>query len=362
MRHAFSISIWATLSILFLTGCSEEARKRLEPTPIAVGSLNQLAVIADDDIWDGPVGDSINYYFGSAFPILPQPEPLFDLRHFTAEGLELEPARRELKAYLIVGDIGNISSGTGNMVANAIGSEKVARAMDDPTYSTNVGRDRWAKGQLLVYLFANGEENLADQVVKKFPSIAKAIQNQYQEQIDASVYLGGANNAVVNEIQDSFGLYMKIPSDYRINLVDKDFMWIVKEGDVAIYNIMIHERPYTSQDQFKKDNMIALRDTLGKYISTTIPGTYMQINDIDLPVLSQSMQMAESYAIEARGIWEMVGDFLGGPFVSYQILDEVNGRLVFIDGFILAPNEKKRNFMLYLEHILHSIALKRSAN
>ncbi|MCB0684879.1 MAG: DUF4837 family protein [Saprospiraceae bacterium] len=352
-------TVWGVLIVLvifIISSCTDEARKRLEPTPNAIGSLNQLAIIADEDVWDSAIGDSINYYFGSAFPILPQPESLFDLKHFTTDDLDAEHTRKELKAYLIIADISDEHSSTAAMVMEDLGSEKIARALQDTSFHTSMGRDRWAKDQVIVYLFANGKRELARQVVKRFPSIAKIIQEQYRKQIDATVYLGGEDNAIINQISQTFGIHLAIPKEYRIMpLEDENTMWLMRENELIITNILIHKMPYKNQDQFKKDKIIALQDTLGKkYISSTIEGSYMRTNDQDLPVYTQSMTLGGAYAVEARGIWEMEGDFLGGPFLSYLILNEAKGELIFIDAFVLAPGERKRNQMLYLEHIISS--------
>ncbi len=348
---------------LILAGCTEEARKRLEPTPIAIGSLNQLAVIADDELWQGALGDSLNFYFGSAYPILPQPEPLFDLKHFTVEGLNSEPTRKELKAYLIIADLSNSSSSTTQMVMEDLGAEKVRKSKEDPSYSTNMGRDRWAMDQLVVYLFAHGEDALKEQLVTKFPAIAKVVQNQYREQIDATAYLGGVNNVAINRVREKLGVYLKVPIDYEIIVDQEEVIWLKRESDVATSNILLQVVPYKTQDQFSKESIIHLRDSLGRrLISSTLEGSYMRTNPVDLPVFTQTIQMANAFAVEARGIWEMEGDFLGGPFVSYLVLDEKRNNLVFMDGFVLAPSERKRNFMLSIEHILKSLTLDASTN
>ena len=64
-----SASRYSVIGLVFiiasLLGCTDETRKRLEPTPTAAGSINQLAIIADQELWDGPIGDSISCYFGS---------------------------------------------------------------------------------------------------------------------------------------------------------------------------------------------------------------------------------------------------------------------------------------------------------
>ena len=244
-----------------------------------------------------------------------------------------------------------------------IGSEKVRRAKEDETYTINVGHDRWAMDQVLVYFFAFGEDNLTDQLVSRFPAIAKIIQDQYENQIDATAYLGGLNNIAVNAIREKMGCYLKVPVDYKIVVEEDETIWLKRETDAATTNILMHHLPYRSQDQFSKEFIIGLRDSLGKkLISSTIEGSYMRTNPIDLPVFTQSIQLANNYTLEARGIWEMEGDFLGGPFLSYLILDEKNESLVFVDAFVLAPSERKRNMMLSLEHIISSIELESGTN
>jgi hypothetical protein len=40
-----------------------------------------------------------------------------------------------------------------------------------------------------------------------------------------------------------------------------------------------------------------------------------------------------------------------------MVLDEPNSELLFIDAFVLAPGERKRNQMLYLEHIVSTLKI-----
>ncbi|MBX2815003.1 MAG: DUF4837 family protein [Saprospiraceae bacterium] len=351
-------SAYLLIAICLLVGCTEEARKRLEPTPIAISTLNQLAVIADQEMWDGPVGDSIRYYFASAFPILPQPEPLFDLKHFTPAELESEPTRRELKAYLILADLSQNSSTTGDMIRTDLGPQKVDRALTDESYNVSVGKDKWASDQIIVYLFAPDKELLTQQVVNRFPTITKVIQKKYERQIDATVYLGGPDNIITNKVKDIVGISLKMPREYIVAVEQDNLIWLRNDRDEAINNLIISRFPYTSQSQFSTDNIISLRDQYGKaLVSSTAQDSYMTTNDVDLPVVDQQIQLADSYAIEARGIWEMVGEFMGGPFLSYLVLDEKASEVIFIDAFVFAPGKRKRDYMLQLEHIVSSLEL-----
>ena len=85
------------ISLCFLTlgSCNDEVANQFSPKPSALGRLNEIEIISDDEIWDGPTGDSIRYYFGSSYPIMPTPEPIFDMRQFSPRDLTQEPLRKD---------------------------------------------------------------------------------------------------------------------------------------------------------------------------------------------------------------------------------------------------------------------------
>lgn len=81
-RNTNHFHITALLGILMLASCGPEMTKTMESKGTALGRLNEIVVIADDALWESAVGDTFRFYFESAYPILPAPEPLFDIRHF----------------------------------------------------------------------------------------------------------------------------------------------------------------------------------------------------------------------------------------------------------------------------------------
>ena len=87
----------------------------------------------------------------------------------------------------------------------------------------------------------------------------------------------------------------------------------------------------------------------------------MQVNDIDLPMIVSATEINGNYALEARGIWEIKNDYVGGSFISYAMLNKDRTELLLADGFIHAPGKEKRNFMLYLEHALKTIDFEQLA-
>ena len=84
--------------------------------------------------------DSIQYYLSSAYLILPQPEPIFDLRHFTPEDLQAVQMRKNFRSYLFIGNLGNKTSETANWIKQDLGSEKVRRAQEDKNFNISISR------------------------------------------------------------------------------------------------------------------------------------------------------------------------------------------------------------------------------
>ncbi|MCB0546950.1 MAG: DUF4837 family protein [Phaeodactylibacter sp.] len=351
-------AIWfASFLIAFLLqSCSEETQRGLRPIPTAFGNLNEIVVIMDADMWDGAIGDTLRYYYSSAYPLLPQPEPIFDLRFFTPEELNKDPLRKELRTYLVVGNLNDRNSPATKMIINDIGEEKARKAKEDKDYNSALGRDKWAKGQLLIYEFGYSEDELMAVLKENFPAVRKRVNEHDSKKVDAYVYLNGQNKRLEEEIKEDMGVSMRIPSDYFRAINDDEIIWIRRETDETSSSIILKKIPYTDRSQLTKENIIALRDSIGrKYISSTLPNTYMQTNGVDLPVLAYVTKINGYYTLEARGIWEIVEDYMGGAFVSYLILNPNTNELLFVDGFLHAPGEDKRDLMQYIEHIIRTL-------
>jgi len=337
----------------------------MAPLPLAVGNANEIRIVCDQENWDGPLGDSIRYHFQSPFLILPNPEPMFDLKHFTAEEVLNNVLRRNLRTFVFVGDLSNTESATTKLMMQDVNGEKLRRAKEDPTYNTMIGKNKWATGQIMVYLFANDMPTLYKNVREKFPTIGRRINDFDQIKIQKSAYVYGESNLLNGKVKKLMNLDMHIPSDYELALEQSspsklqqggqtledavpgiDFIWMKRQTDKDLSNIMAYSIPYTSKDQFKKQYIIDLVNQVGKdYISSTIEGSYLIVNDVDLPVFKTDLTINGSYAVEIRGVWEMENDFMGGPFISYLIHNEKEGRLVLLSGFIYAPSQDKRNYM-----------------
>ena len=64
----------------------------------------------------------------------------------------------------------------------------------------------------------------------------------------------------------------------------------------------------------------------------------------------------EPYTIKTEGLWKLEGDFMGGPFVSYTLLDTRHNKIITIDGFLYAPSDTKRDLMRQVEAVIKTAA------
>jgi len=358
MKKIIVKSIFLSFVVLMF-GCSAEVRDKLTPTPNAMGKVNEIVVIADKSIWEGPVGDSLQYYLSSAYLILPQPEPIFDLRHMTPEDLLEVPIRKNFRSYLFIGNLANATSPTSNMIKQDIGTEKVNRAKKDKNFNISIGHNKWANPQLIIYQFAFSDDDLIANIKKNYQTIAQKVNEHDEPFIQANIYQVGTNVELNKKVKEEFNIEIYIPDDYFLAMHDSvtNTLWLRKETDFLSSNIFIHKRKYTDPKQLSKEGIKEIRNTLGKYVSTDVENTYMYINDIDLPMFLKTMKIDNHYTVEARGIWEIENDYMGGPFISYVILNPESNELLYLDGFIHAPGKEKRNYMQQLEKILTAAKL-----
>lgn len=357
-ENSFPQSLLQYVLVLLLFGglsaCAPDAVQRsLEPAKIAFGKVNRINVICDKDIWESRIGDSLEFYYGAAYPILPQPEPIFDLRHMTMEDLRKDPLRKELRTYLVIGDLSDESSETSALIRQDVGQEKIGAALSENGYGNSVAKNRWAKGQMIVYLYADSEEKLVDNILNSYSAVAKRLHQADEKIIEATTFFNGENVSLAGEVRTLMDVQMRIPEEFQAAIKEPDLVWLRRETSEASSNILLSRVPYTDEAQLTPEGIKAIRNEIGKeYISSTLPDTYMRINDVDLPLVVETTRINGDYALEARGIWDIVNDFMGGAFVSYLVYDPGKAELLFMDAFVHAPGKEKRDLMQQMDYIL----------
>ena len=359
MNHPakFSTLVFASLMLLsHLVACSSDSTPTaFNSKPVAYGNVNRVNIVVDDVLLEGPVRDSLDYYYQQAYPLMPQPEAVYDLNVIDAGDLEMLSARKELRTYVILADLNDESSETTKLVTSDLGEEKMLAAREDYRKGTSIVTNRWATDQLIIYLFAEGPDELAKLVAQSYPAASARITSADRDMLLANTYQSGHNEVIADSIKKLVGISIDIPVDYKVARSEKNFVWMRRDLVVVTQNILITSVPYLGEDQVSADSAVVYRNALGKMaVRSNTKGSYMTTNDRDLPVLPYVTTINGKYAFEARGIWEMTDDFLGGPFFTYLLPAPEQKKLFIIDVFTFAPSKGKRNYMQQLEVIARS--------
>lgn len=359
MKFRFLNYLLAGLLGLSLFSCGSEMTSNLRPTPAAFGKINSLYVLADSTLWVDGAQDSVAFFFESPYLILPNPEPIFDVRHIEPYNLRENPTLQQLRNYIVLADLSQKESPTTKMVLEDLNDAKIQQVKEEG-FGTAVARNKWATGQQLIYLIGRNHAELLAGMSTAYPAVVKRIAERENERIKVTTYFRGINRMLGEKVAARTGATLDVPGGYDLVPVEaENFAWLRKETRNGSLNIMATRVPYQDKSQLTKEGLKDIRNMLGReYVSTTLDSSFMKVNDRDLPLFVSTTELNGHYALEGRGIWEMENDFLGGPFVSYLINDEANKQLVMVDGFVLAPGRKKRELMEELVQVLQTADVK----
>ena len=86
---------------IFLTSCDSKEVKNTSETS---RKTNEVAVIIDDQLWNGEIGDSVRNKFASPVVGLPQEEPIFTLNQYPVKPVSythLDVYKRQVLKFLL---------------------------------------------------------------------------------------------------------------------------------------------------------------------------------------------------------------------------------------------------------------------
>lgn len=148
------------------------------------------------------------------------------------------------------------------------------------------------------------------------------------------------NPKAEEEIRKMFGCTMKIPADMKANIIGKDFIWLSDNSAMGMKSICIYASE--NRDSVMKANIKGETDDM--YMATTPHST----------ITTHAREHGMAMTVR-RGLWEMRGDAMGGPYVSHAVKSPVNGRTVVAEAFVYAPETRKRNRLRQTEAALYTL-------
>lgn len=304
------------------------AKSILEPT--SSGNPYEVMVVAEDSLWNGSAGNSLRTVLKTPLPMLPQEEPMFHVSHITEKHYD------------------RIT----NLFRNII-------LLQVNPYATQphitLQHDLFSAPQLVMTIEAPTHEGLSMFITSKK---AVLIDRFVAEEINrtASILDSEHNPKFFKAVKEMFGCELSIPVDLNKMKIGDNFIWASNDGASNIQNVCIYSYPYATEKVFTRSAYIALRDTfMGRNIKGYGDGQQMSTNKEFVQVTDINFQ--GHYAQEARGLWEMTNDMMGGPFISISQVDTINNKVIVVEGFVYAPDKMKRTMLRRLEAALYTLKL-----
>ncbi|MCH5176160.1 MAG: DUF4837 family protein [Prevotellaceae bacterium] len=297
-------------------------------TPVSSGNPYEVMVVADDSVWNGYAGKALQTILDKPLRGLPQDEPQFHKSHITEKHYD------------------NITNLFRNIFRIEIGKQYTQAKMV-------VEKDVHSTPQLIMTLHAPNQVEASIYITEHTKDIESLITSEEINREANDLYFKH-NIKFAKAVKEMFGCEFYIPVDLKKMKVGDNFIWASDDGLSSIQNICIYSLPYVSEKMFTKKPYIALRDTIMKRnIPGAHEGMWMQTNPNF--VWTRNISVNGQYAMEARGLWEMRNDAMGGPFVSHSRIDKKNGKIIVVEGFVFAPEKMKRTMIRRLEAALYTL-------
>lgn len=348
-----SLLLLALTAICLGCGSGEEKKKTKSNEFLPQASLvpHEVLVVMDSAQWRGVLGEAIRDVYTETIPGLPQEEPQFTVRHIQPKDL-----RGFLKRYpnmLFVFSLDNQSRST-RLLKSMFSPKSLEQIEQDPQRYMLTRQNEFAKGQEVVYLFGNTEDQLISRIYSNKPQLLNYFQEAERKRSIKSFANTKVTKPVTGMLQDQYGFRLFLPAGYEVAKQDSNFVWIRLLDNQVDKSIWATWKPYTSKEELRPENIMKFRNSVARnYIWGSDNSTYMRLETQFDPVVKE-VNFNGRYALEIRGLWRLEKMVMGGPFISYAFVDDKTNRLYYLEGFTYAPGQDKRQAIHELESTLWS--------
>ena len=312
VRNTITFLFPFCLIFLLLTSCGLTGKNRKKPA--STGQPYEIVLEGDTD-------SIVTRILTEDVPSLPQPEPLCKL-------IQVKKGKTK-GSYLLV-------------------RTRIIVNITDKDFAVKLNHDENAAPQNIIRINArsvqqlrerlNGEKlrQLVDEAELKH--LAEMISNNPSKQ----------NKEMQEEVKKTFGLDIKIPVSMNASKKAKNFIWISNNASTGMQNLLVM-KVKSEERRMKNSNAFHVNDKaqIDSILRTNMPGETDSMYMV-IPVLSE------------RGLWEMKGDAMGGPYVMHRIHRQTSqtakpGYSLYIIGFVYAPEMKKKILIKQLEAAISTI-------
>jgi len=320
----------AVLMSLTVISCKDSGSFK----PNMTGAMGEVLIVVNENVRTSNGGKYLLEMFRQEMQGLPQTEPLFKVSTISPTALS-----SHLKLFR-------------NLVIVTVSSDVQTEGIK--FFDAN---SVWAKEQALMSIEAKNLDSLRDIVEKNEIRILGFFLSAERNR-NLTYYTKTSNAALMDQIRDTWGFRMVIPSSYKANKPKsgKNFKWYSLETPTTSESVMVYTFDYIGEGTFSKEYLIFKRDSI---LKENIPGSFddsYMATDINSPITYKTLTVNGHKTVELRGLWKVIGDMMGGPFIMFAHFDEENNRVVVTDGYVYYPEKpEKRNYVLKVESLLYSV-------
>jgi hypothetical protein len=314
--------------LAIFSGCKNTSNQK----PNVTGGMGEVLVVMDDKWRNGPEGIAIQSILKQPMEGLPQVEPIFTV--------SITPHRA------FSGSMRTFR----NLVVTNIGPDVEKEGVRFFSESS------WAKGQAMVHINAKTPEQFLELLDKEEIRILGFILKA-ERQRSLRYYTKFVAGDLTDKVNDKWGIDMIIPNIFTVKSDKNDFSWMSHETPSLSQGMFIYSFDYVGEGTFSREYLLNKRDSVLRHnVPGPSDGSYMT-TEHEVPVTYKSFKVNGHEAVELRGLWKVVGDLMGGPFVMHAHFDKANNRVVVTDGYVFLPEEpKKRNYIWQLESLFYSLS------
>ena len=328
MKKITFYTICLFLAALSLFSCKKGGIKGITVDNFSNGKAGEVILVLDKQYASEDALNYIKKVLTQPQPALNQIEPMFDLLHFDNKDFTAHFQRHR------------------NIVQFDI----------NPNYASNtfsIENNVWSTPQIHVYFRGNNMDSLMLRFMEHENDIIKAL---YDNDLKRVQYYASSNNDpyIEKKIKEKFNIKITIPGTYNVAREEENFMWLRFKTVKNDRFIIIYK---TQGNDLSKRGLMNARNEITKaYIPGALKGAYPIVAEVQpFPLYHDNVMVGTITGAELRGLWECVGDKMGGPFYNFSFLDKTGEDVISVGGFVYAPEEDKRDFLREVEAIVKSV-------
>jgi len=308
---------------------------------------------------------AIDSIFHANYPALPQPEIWFITSYLNYDNMQ--NLHKKHKSILFISGTNEQSP----LIDQFFNKQEMQKMYDKGKSGIITKQNLWAEPQLVAFLHAPQEKEIIDYLYQKAEYIRDQFDQEETYYIWEKLYPGSHDRKKTARMKEQLGFNFKVPVGYQeAKLIGTDeksskkaeaniqsFAWYRIDTKKSITNLLAYAVPYDKDSKPTKSYIKKVRDRVGKvFVDGPSEGSYMETED-RIAIRTRPSNLNGYETVQARGLWRIEGDYMGGPFINYTIHDQANDRVIFLEGFVYAAGTKKKPFVKRAETALETFSM-----